>query len=112
MGMGYCLGKEMILPFHYSLCIFSLSLSFTLSLFEKLTNLHMLKSGRLISNACDRNQQVDVCLQIRRYFAIMGSADYQQVTSYLLFIVFKYPPFYRAKPHLLHLKAYVLTRKR
>jgi len=37
----------------------------------------MLKSGRLISNACDRNQQVDVCFQIRRYFSIMGSADYQ-----------------------------------
>ena len=65
----------------------------------------MLKSGRLISNACDRNQQVDVCLQIRRYFAIMGSVDYQQVTSYLLFFVFKYPPFYPLKPHLLHLKS-------
>jgi len=65
----------------------------------------MLKSGCLISNACDRNQQVDVCFQIRRYFAIMGSVDYQQVTSYLLFFVFKYPPFYPLKPHLLHLKS-------
>ena len=108
LSCGVCI----FLPFHFFYFITLkwrlrfLSFYFLiLSFFEKLTNLHMLKSGRLISNACDRNQQVDVCLQIRRYFAIMGSADYQQVMSYLLFFVFKYPPFYPLKPHLLNLKS-------
>ena len=38
----------------------------------------------VVPNACDRNHQVDVCAEIREYFAILYHIDKQTITFILI----------------------------
>ena len=53
----------------YSVCTFLPVYFLTFLLFEKLTNLHLLKRWGLTQNTCDRSKQVATCSQIRMYLA-------------------------------------------
>ena len=97
----------------------------------KLTNFLVVETPMLPPNACDRSQQVVGCSQIRKSRAVIGCADFQQVTSFLFIIVFclqhynALKPcfwkckniafgmqnlcFYLSKPKLLHNETYAFT---
>ncbi len=50
-----------------------------------LTNFYVLKKRMVVvSNACDRNHQVDVCAEIREYFADLYRIDKQTITFVLI----------------------------
>ena len=64
----------------YSVCIFLPVYFLTFSLFEKLTNLHLLKRWGLTRNAFDRSKQVAICSQIRTYLAFSYYTNIQILT--------------------------------
>ena len=111
----------------YSVCTFLPVYFLTFLLFEKLTNLHLLKRWGLTRNACDRSKQVATCSQICTYLAFSYYTNIQILTqseanfTILLPLYNTLKPrffgtqkhrFYEPKAKLLHAKSIDITSQK